>query len=86
VSNESVVKWFVAKKINVQFTAEELKALTTMSENQFFRMRFLDPKMPGYKHNPEFFQAAQSAVGSLHEALKKDKGFEVKPTQLATRA
>jgi hypothetical protein len=37
------------KKITVQLTAAELQALVTPSENQFFRLKFIDPKMPGYK-------------------------------------
>jgi hypothetical protein len=65
------------KKINIQLTAEELHALVTLSENQFFRLKYIDPKMPGYKVHPEELRAAQSAVHVLQEALKKEKGFTV---------
>ena len=65
------------KKITVQFTAEELQALVTLSENQFFRVKYIDPKMPGYKADPEELRAAQSAIQILEGALKKEKGFKV---------
>jgi hypothetical protein len=63
------------KKITIQLTAEELRSLVTLSENQFFRLKYIDPKMPGYKARPEELRAAQSAVQVLQEALKKEKGF-----------
>ena len=74
----AVVEWIKRmKKITVEFTAEELQALVTLSENQFFRLKYIDPKMPGYKAHPEELQAAHSAVQVLEEALKKEKGFKV---------
>ena len=65
------------KKITLRLTAEELQALVTLSENQFFRLKYIDPKMPGYKVHPEELRAAQSAVQVLQDALKKEKGFKV---------
>ena len=47
------------KKITVQLTAEELQALVTLSENQFFRLKHIDPQMPGYKVNHEELRAAR---------------------------
>src|SRR5450631_567924 len=46
-------------------TMEELQALVTLTENQFFRIKFLDPKMPGYKARPDELKAAQSAVAVI---------------------
>jgi hypothetical protein len=77
-----VVNWFVPKKIALQFSVEELQALVTLSENQFFRLKYIDPKMPGFKANPEHFRSAQSAVGLLADALRKEKGFEVRPAKI----
>jgi hypothetical protein len=68
------------KKITVQLTAEELQALVTLTENQFFRMKYIDPKMPGYKARPEELQAAHSAVSVLQNALRSEKGFKLKET------
>jgi hypothetical protein len=64
-------------KISVQFTPEELQALLTMSENQIFRQKFVDPKFPGHKSQPNYLQAAESAMGVLKSALGKEKGFMV---------
>jgi len=63
------------KKIRIDLTVEELQALVTLTENQFFRMKFLDPKIPGYKAKPEEMRAAQSAVATIHKALNKEKGY-----------
>lgn len=65
------------KKISVQLTVEELQAILTLTENQFFRMRFIDPKLPGYKANPEELEHAKSAVEALQAAMKKEKGLPV---------
>lgn len=61
------------KKIPIQLTAEELQALVTLSENQFFRLKYIDPKMPGYKAQPEELRAAQSAVQVLQNTAGKVK-------------
>jgi hypothetical protein len=68
----------VAKKIKIDLNPQELKALTTLAENQLFRMRYIDPKMPGYSIEPEAFRASQSAVALLSEAMKKERGFPEK--------
>jgi hypothetical protein len=66
------------KKVTVQLTPEELQALVTLAENQFFRIKYIDPKMPGYKARPDQVQAAESAVQVLQSALKREKGFKEK--------
>ncbi|HUK41963.1 MAG TPA: hypothetical protein VLX11_12985 [Candidatus Acidoferrales bacterium] len=38
--------------ITVKLSIEELVLLTTLASDQLFRREFIDPKMPGYKHNP----------------------------------
>lgn len=65
-------------QIPVKFSLEELQALLEMVENQLFRMKFIDCKIPGHKANPEKQRAASSAVGTLQEAFKKAKGFKGK--------
>jgi hypothetical protein len=69
------------KKIKIELTVEELQALVTLAENQFFRMKFLDPKIPGYKAKPEEMMAAQSAVATIHKALNREKGFTARTAQ-----
>jgi len=71
-------------KITVQLSMEELQALLTLAENQFFRLKYIDPKLPGYKARPEQLQSAQSAVGVLQAALKAEKGFRQPGQRRAT--
>ena len=59
------------ESINLSLTVEQVKALLQISQNQLFRMRFLDPKMPGYKARPGEVEAAESAVQALTAALKE---------------
>jgi hypothetical protein len=66
-------------KIAVSFTVEELQALLTLADNQFFRMKYIDPKMPGHKNRPDELRAAQSAVQALRSALNAEKGFKQTP-------
>ena len=65
------------RKISVQLTPEELRALLSMSENQIFRQKFVDPKFPGHKSQPHYLQASESAMGVLKSAVGKEKGFMV---------
>jgi hypothetical protein len=67
-------------KVCIELTMEELQALLTLAENQFFRMKFIDPKIPGYKERPDESRAAQSAVQALQNALKTKKGFKPMPS------
>jgi len=65
-------------QIPVKLSLEELQALLEMVENQLFRIKFIDSKIPGHKANPEKQRAASSAVSTLQEAFKKAKGFKNK--------
>jgi len=67
-------------KITIQLTTEELQALLTLADNQFFRIKYIDPKLPGHKARPEELRAAQSAVQVLQNALKAVKGLKQTPS------
>ena len=41
------------KHITLKVTVKELELLTTLAPDQLFRKEFIDPKMPGYRSNPE---------------------------------
>jgi hypothetical protein len=69
----------VLKKIKIELNPEELRILTTLAENQFFRMKYIDTRLPGYSIPLDKFKAAQSAVAMLTEAMKKERGFPAKP-------
>ena len=61
------------QSINLTLTVEQIKALLQIGQNQLFRMKFLDPKMPGYKARPGELEAAESAIQALTAALKEDR-------------
>ncbi|HKE29559.1 MAG TPA: hypothetical protein VKB88_44720 [Bryobacteraceae bacterium] len=64
------------QQISVKLSLDEIRALLEMVENQLFRMRFIDSKIPGHKANPEKQRVATSAVNSLQEAFKRASGFK----------
>ena len=61
------------QSIIVELSVEEAKALLQISNNQMFRLKFLDPKMPGYKARPGELEAVERAVKTLETALKSPK-------------
>jgi len=73
----AVLKWHL-KKISVELTLEELQAILTLADNQLFRVKYIDPKMPGYVSRPDELRAANSAVQILQDAVKTAKGIKAK--------
>jgi hypothetical protein len=73
------------KKISVSLSLEELQALVTLADNQLFRVKYIDPKMPGYVVKPKELEVASSAVQILGEALKAAKGTKLKTASAADR-
>jgi hypothetical protein len=65
-------------RLSVSLSLEEAQALLELVENQLFRMKFIDSKIPGHKANPEKLRASTSAVEAVREAVRKAKGFKVK--------
>ena len=72
------------QKITVQLTAEELQALVTLTENQFFRIKYLDPKMPGYKGDPAELAMGKDLVLRLKCIAREASGSAV--TAVSRRA
>jgi hypothetical protein len=64
------------ERITVELTLEELQTLVTMADNQLFRIKYIDSKIPGNITNPQDLRTAQAAVRVLQDALKKEKGFK----------
>lgn len=62
--------------IPVKLSLEEIQAVLEMVENQLFRMKFIDTKLPGHKPNLEKQRVCASAVSTLQEAFKKAKGYK----------
>jgi hypothetical protein len=65
----------IMQQVSVKFFPDELQALLEMVDNQLFRMKFIDTKVPGHKPDTERLAAANSAVKTLQDAFKKGKGY-----------
>jgi len=72
------------KKLTLEFTVEELSALTDMASNQLFRKQFIDPKMPGFIPNHEELGLCKNLVGRLRTAMDSQRG-KVEPPQAQRR-
>jgi hypothetical protein len=66
------------QQISLKLSVDEVQALLELVDNQLFRMKFIDSKIPGHKGNPEKLQLATAAVGRLKEGLQKAKGLRVR--------
>jgi len=53
------------KRINFAVTVDELRLLVSLASDQLFRRQFIDPKMPGYKGNPEEVALGKALVGRM---------------------
>lgn len=60
------------KSMTLKLTLEELRLLTTLASDQLFRRQFIDPKMPGYKQNPEEMSLSKALVARLRLMLDED--------------
>ena len=67
------------KKVTLDFTPEELGALTSMASDQLFRKQFIDPKMPGFMPNHEELDLCKSIVGRLRTAVDGTKAVASAP-------
>jgi hypothetical protein len=56
-------------KIHVDLTADEIRAIVALTDDQLFRVKFIDPKMPGHRPNPDQVRAAESALHTLKAAV-----------------
>jgi hypothetical protein len=65
------------KKISVHLTVEELGIIVKLADNQLFRMKFIDTKLPGHYDNAAELKAAQAAVAVLRECNPESKVFKV---------
>jgi len=66
------------QKISVSLTLAELESTVSMMDNQLFRMKYIDSKIPGHRPNPEKLRAATSAVQALRDTFKTAKGFKTR--------
>ncbi len=70
------------KKMTLQFTPEELGALTTMASDQLFRKQFIDPKMPGFMQDHEELELCKNVVARLRAAVGERNGKPETPVKV----
>jgi hypothetical protein len=66
------------ENVAIKMSAEELRALLEMVDNQLFRMKYIDSKIPGHQKNPEELKLAAGAVGILREAFNRARGIKTR--------
>ena len=64
--------------ISVEFSLEQLQALVVLANNQLFRVKYIDPKMPGHVNRPEQLEISKEAVQVVEAALNKAKGIKAR--------
>jgi hypothetical protein len=57
------------KKISVQLTQEQIGIIVKLADNQLFRMKFIDSKLPGHYNGAEELKTAQEAVAVLRDCI-----------------
>ena len=65
--------------ISVEFSLEQLQAIVALANDQLFRVKFIDPKMPGHVSRPEQLAISKEAVQLVEAALNKAKGIKPRP-------
>jgi hypothetical protein len=63
------------QQLSVKFSVDEIRALLELVDNQLFRMKFIDSRIPGHKENPQQLAFATSAISSLRQTFNKAKGI-----------
>jgi hypothetical protein len=59
--------------VSVKLDFLELELLATLASDQLFRREFIDPKMPGYRSNPEELSRGKKLVERLRSIA--DRGY-----------
>jgi len=60
------------KNMTLKLTLEELRLLISLASDQLFRRQFIDPKMPGHKHNPDELSLGKALVARLRLMVDED--------------
>ncbi len=68
-ANTSIDSGEPLNSTTLKLTIEELKLLASLASDQLFRRQFIDPKMPGYKQNPEEMSLGKALVARLRLML-----------------
>jgi hypothetical protein len=66
------------QQVSLKMSVDEAQALLELVDNQLFRMKFIDPKIPGHKDNPDRLRLATAAVNRLKEGFRNARGIKVR--------
>ena len=59
------------KKLVLRMSRDEIQAVLSLADDQMFRLKFIDRRLPGYKCDARKFELALSGVEILRQALKE---------------
>lgn len=68
--------------ITLKLTVKEVELLTTLASDQLFRKEFIDPRMPGYRFNPEEMHLGKTLVGRLRKMVDPDSPKRTPPSRI----
>lgn len=52
---------------------DEIRAVLSLADDQIFRLKFIDRKIPGYKFDEQKFESGLLGVEVLRHALKEEQ-------------
>jgi hypothetical protein len=69
------------KKIMIRMSQDEMRGVLSLADDQIFRLKFIDRKIPGYKYDLHRFESGVLGVEVLRNALKEQQS---RPAAFAT--
>ena len=66
---------FDMQQLSVKMSVPELKALLELVDNQLFRMKFIDSRIPGHIAKPEELAIAAVVIDTLRKTYNKAMGI-----------
>lgn len=61
-------------KLTVRMAKDQMRAVLSLADDQIFRLKFIDRKIPGYKYDGQKLESGVLGVEVLRQALKGEQG------------
>ena len=61
-------------KLTVRMAQDQMRAVLALADEQIFRLKFIDRKIPGYRYDAQKFESGVLGVEVLRQALKGEQG------------
>jgi hypothetical protein len=61
------------RKLAFRMSKDEIRAVLSLADDQIFRLKFIDRKIPGYKFDAQKFESGLSGVEVLRHALREEQ-------------